>query len=128
MTSFDLDVLTTELNPFDPIGNPETDELIYAGVIATVAFAGIEAAANLAPDIRSAPIDLRKLVVAAATLVPLIYVGVAVVALMALPVVATPDGPQTALGTTYLENPVLGVVESFEPAWVSSVMQVGGRR
>ena len=125
VTSFDFDVLTTQLNPFDPIGNPETDELIYAGVMATVAFAGIEAAANLAPDIRSAPIDLRKLVVAAAVLVPLIYVGVATVALMALPVMETPSGPETALGTTYLENPVLGVVESFEPGWVSSVMQVG---
>ena len=46
---------------------------------------------------------------------PLIYVGVSVVALMVLPVTDTPAGPQTALGTTYLENPVLGVVESFEP-------------
>ena len=125
LTSFDLDVLTSELDPFDPAGNPSLDDLIYAGVIATVAFAGIEAAANLAPDIDSAPIDLRKLVVAAATLVPLIYVGVSVVALMAVPVVPTPDGPQTALGTTYLENPVLGVVENFDPGWVSTVMQVG---
>ena len=125
LTSFDLDVLTSELNPFDPAGNPSLDDLIYAGVIATVAFAGIEAAANLAPDIESAPIDLRKLVVAAATLVPLIYVGVSVVALMAVPVVPTPDGPETALGTTYLENPVLGVVENFDPGWVSTVMQVG---
>ena len=125
LTSFDLDVLTSELDPFDPAGNPSLDDLIYAGVIATVAFAGIEAAANLAPDIESAPIDLRKLVVAAATLVPLIYVGVSVVALMAVPVVPTPDGPETALGTTYLENPVLGVVENFDPGWVSTVMQVG---
>ena len=46
LTSFDLDVLTTELNPFDPDGNPSLDDLIYAGVIATVAFAGIEAAAQ----------------------------------------------------------------------------------
>ncbi|MFI5122224.1 MAG: amino acid permease [Vicinamibacteria bacterium] len=123
LTSFDLDVLTTVLNPFDSAGNPSIEDAIYAGVIATVAFAGIEAAANLAPDIRSAPIDLRKLVVVAAALVPLIYVGVSVVALMAVPVVATPDGPQTALGSTYLENPVLGVVEAFNPAWVSSLMQ-----
>jgi basic amino acid/polyamine antiporter, APA family len=123
LTSFDLDVLTSELNPFDSTGNPSLEDLIYAGVIATVAFAGIEAAATLAPDVRTAPVDLRKLVVAAATLVPLIYVGVSVVALMAVPVVPTADGPQTALGTTYLENPVLGVVESFEPGWLSSLMQ-----
>jgi basic amino acid/polyamine antiporter, APA family len=124
LTSFDIDVLTTDLNPFSSVGNPSLADLIYAGVIATVAFAGIEAAANLAPDIRSAPIDLRKLVVVAAALVPVIYVGVSVVALMAVPVLPTPDGPQTALGSTYLENPVLGVVENFEPAWVSDLMQV----
>ncbi len=124
LTSFDLDVLTTELNPFDSTGNPSVPDLIYAGVIATVAFAGIEAAANLAPDIQTAPVDLRKLVVVAATLVPVVYVGVSVVALMAVPVVPTPDGPQTALGTTYLENPVLGVVEAFEPSWLSELMQV----
>ena len=120
ITSWDPSALTAELNLFT---SPTLEDVIYAGVIATVAFAGIEAAANLAPDIRTAPVDLRKLVVAAALLVPLIYVGVSVVALMAVPVVPTADGPQTALGTTYLENPVLGVVESFEPGWLSSLMQ-----
>ena len=98
--------------------------MIYAGVIATVAFAGIEAAANLAPDIESAagrPAQAGR--GRAATLVPLIYVGVSVVALMALPVVLRRAGRETELGTTYLENPVLGVVENFSPAWVSDVMQ-----
>jgi APA family basic amino acid/polyamine antiporter len=121
LTSFDLSALTAELDLFT---SPNLDEVIYAGVIATVAFAGIEAAANLAPDVVSGPFDLRKLVVVAATLVPLVYFGVAAVALMAVPVVPTADGPQTALGTTYLENPVLGVVQNFDPAWVSDLMQV----
>jgi basic amino acid/polyamine antiporter, APA family len=125
VTSFDLDVLTTDLDPFDPFGTPSLRDLIYAGVIGTVAFAGIEAAANLAPDIRreAGPADLRKLIVAAA-LVPLLYFGVAVVALMAVPVVAAPDGFHTELGSTYLENPVLGVVQSFDPPWVASAMEV----
>jgi APA family basic amino acid/polyamine antiporter len=123
VTSFDLDVLTTDLDPFDPFGTPSLRDFIYAGVIATVAFAGIEAAANLAPDIEAGSADLRKLI-GAATLVPLLYFGVAVVALMAVPVVATPDGVHTELGSTYLENPVLGVVQSFDPPWVASVMEV----
>ena len=123
-TSFDLDVITTELNPFDSVANPALDDLVYAGVIATVAFAGIEAAANLAPDLRFGGADLRKLVIAAATLVPLVYVGVSVVGLMALPVEETSSGAETALGTTYIENPVLGIVQSFEPAWVASSMEV----
>ena len=90
LTSFDLGVVTADLDPFDPFGTSLRD-LIYAGVIATVAFAGIEAAANLAPDIDAGPSDLRRLVMAAA-MVPLLYFGVAVVALMAVPVVETPDG------------------------------------
>ena len=46
-----------------------------------------------------APRDLRKRVVGAgASLVPLIYAGIAAIALMAVPVVPAPDGPHTALG------------------------------
>jgi APA family basic amino acid/polyamine antiporter len=123
-TSFDIDVITTDLNPFDSVANPSLEDLVYAGVIATVAFAGIEAAANLAPDLRFGGGDLRKLVIAAATLVPLVYVGVSVVGLMAVPVEVTPEGAETALGTVYLENPVLGIVQNFEPAWVADAMEV----
>ncbi|MQA73267.1 MAG: amino acid permease [Solirubrobacterales bacterium] len=125
ITSFDLTVLTTDLDPFDSFANPSLEDAIYAGVIATVAFAGIEAAANLAPEVRRATPDLRKLLVVAVSLVPLLYFGVAVVALMAVPVTATPDGPQTALGSNYIEDPVLGVVQSFDPAWLSDAMQAG---
>jgi APA family basic amino acid/polyamine antiporter len=124
ITSFDFGVLTTDLDPFDPFGTPSLRDLVYAGVIGTVAFAGIEAAANLAPDVRAGPRDLRKLLLAAAALVPLIYFGVAVVALMAVPVEATSGGYSTELGTTYIEDPVLGVVQNFEPAWVASTMEV----
>jgi basic amino acid/polyamine antiporter, APA family len=123
ITSFDVEVLTTDLDPFDSFANPSLRDLIYAGVIATVAFAGIEAAANLAPDVEAGPTDLRRLV-GAAVLVPLLYFGVAVVALMAVPVVPTPDGDATALGSTYLEDPVLGVVQSFDPPWVANLMEV----
>ncbi|HLM30690.1 MAG TPA: universal stress protein [Solirubrobacterales bacterium] len=121
VTSFDLGALTAELDLFQ---SPTLEDAIYAGVIATVAYAGIEAEANLAPDLEFRQVELRKLLAVAATLVPLIYVGVSVIALMAVPVTATPDGPETALGTTYIENPVLGVVQSFDPQWVSDVMQV----
>jgi APA family basic amino acid/polyamine antiporter len=125
ITVFDADVLTTVIDPFDSFGNPSLSDLIYAGVIATVAFAGIEAAANLAPDLQGAgPMELRKLLGAAVVLVPLVYFGVAVVSLMAVPVIPTADGPHTELGSTYIENPVLGVVQNFDPAWVADLMQV----
>jgi APA family basic amino acid/polyamine antiporter len=121
VTVFDLSAITAELDPFT---SPSLEDVIYAGVIATVAFAGIEAAANLAPDLDLGKVDLRQVLTASASLVPLIYFGVAVVALMAVPVVSTPDGPRTELGGAFIEDPVLGVVQSFEPPWVASVMEV----
>ena len=121
VTSFDLGALTDQLDLFS---SPSLEDLIYAGVVATVAFAGIEAAANLAPDLEFGPRDLRKLVLAGALLIPLLYTGVALVALMAVPVMAGPNGPETALGGAHLEEPLLGVVQSFEPAWLSGALEV----
>ena len=43
---------------------------------------------------------------------------------MAVPVVVGPDGPETELGGEFIEDPMLGVAQSFEPAWVSDLMQV----
>jgi len=47
----------------------------------------------------------------------------ATIALMAVPVVATPHGPETALGSTYIQDPVLGVVSAFHPHWVAETMR-----
>ena len=121
ITSFDLSAVTDELDLWT---SPSLSDAIYAGVIATVAYAGIEASSDITPDLDFEARDLRRLVAAGAAVVPLIYTGVALIALMAVPVVATPDGPQTALSGAFLEEPVLGVVESFEPTWVGDVMEV----
>jgi APA family basic amino acid/polyamine antiporter len=115
------DALTANLHLFT---SPSLDDAVYALVIATVAFAGIEAASDLAPDLRFRPGELGRVVSASAVVLPLVYAGIAVVALMAVPVVSGPDGPHTALGGKYIEEPVLGVVKSFDPAWLSDVMQV----
>jgi APA family basic amino acid/polyamine antiporter len=121
MTSWDWGALTAELDLFN---SPTLEDIVYAGVVATVAYAGIEAASNLAPDLEFRPREIGRLVTVGATVVPLLFAGVAAVALMAVPVVPTPDGPHTALGSTYLEEPILGVVQNFEPEWVSTAMEV----
>jgi len=121
ITSFDASALTAEL---DLWSSPTFDDAVYAGVIATVAYAGIEAASNLAPDLQFEGRDLRRLVAVGATIVPVLYTAVAAIALMAVPVVPTPSGPETALAGEFLEEPVLGVVESYDPAWVGDIMQV----
>ena len=63
-----------------------------------LAYAGIEAASDLAPDIEVGRRDLKRIAVLGAIAVPLVYAGMAAIALMAVPVVADPARPETALG------------------------------
>jgi APA family basic amino acid/polyamine antiporter len=87
-----------------------------------LAYAGIEAASDLAPDIDVHPRDLKR-IFSIGVGVPLIYAGMATIALMAVPVVAGPSGPETALGSTYVEEPVLGVVSAYDPGWLADLMR-----
>jgi APA family basic amino acid/polyamine antiporter len=114
------DRLTAELNLFS---DPSFRDVVYAAVVAMLAYAGIEAASDLAPDIDVSREDLRRVTSVGALGVPLVYAGMAAIALMAVPVVGGPDGPHTALGGEFVEEPVLGVVSAFEPAWVATTME-----
>ncbi|HYU59286.1 MAG TPA: amino acid permease [Solirubrobacterales bacterium] len=120
MVALDPELLTAQLDLFS---SPTFSDVVYAGVIATVALAGIEAASDLAPDLEWDPGDLRRVVNVGAAVVPLLYAAMTAVALMAVPVVAGPDGPETALAGPYIEEPVLGVVQSFDPGWLADAMQ-----
>jgi APA family basic amino acid/polyamine antiporter len=114
------DRLTAELNLFS---DPSARDFVYAAVVAMLAYAGIEAASDLAPDIEVGKRDLRRIATLGAIAVPLVYAGMAAIALMAVPVVGGPNGPETALGNQYVENPVLGVVSAFHPGWVADTMR-----
>jgi APA family basic amino acid/polyamine antiporter len=114
------DRLTAQLDLFT---DPSVKDVVYAAVIAMLAYAGIEAAADLAPDIDVRPRDLRRIVSIGAVAVPLGYALIAAIALMAVPVVAGPHGPHTALGGDLVENPLLGVVSAYHPAWVAQTMR-----
>ena len=106
---FDVSAITDSID----LGTlPELDDLVFAMVIATVACTGIEAASGLAADVKLRRSELRRITLVGAASVLVLYVAVSVIALMAVPVGS--DG--TALGTTYLDAPVLGVVSAFEPA------------
>jgi basic amino acid/polyamine antiporter, APA family len=114
------DRLTENLDLFT---HPDFKDIVYAAVIAMLAYAGIEAASDLAPDIDVQPRDLKRIASLGAIAVPLVYAGMAAIALMALPVVSGPHGPETALGSHYVEEPVLGVVSQFHPHWVAESMR-----
>ncbi|MDQ2622655.1 MAG: amino acid permease [Actinomycetota bacterium] len=102
---------------------PGTEDVIYSAALAMLAYAGIEAVANLAPDMDLNPKHFGRVITRTMWLVPLLYAGMAAVALMAVPVVTGPDGPSTELGTTFIEAPVLGVVGAYEPAWLADGMR-----
>jgi APA family basic amino acid/polyamine antiporter len=114
------DRLTEQLDLFS---QPNFKSIVYAAVVAMLAYAGIEAASDLAPDIEVSKRDLRRVATLGAVAVPLVYAGMAAIALMAVPVVAGPNGPETALGGQYVEAPVLGVVSAFHPHWVAETMR-----
>ena len=117
---FHPDRLTDQIDLFT---SPDFHDIVYAAVVAMLAYAGIEAASDLAPDIDVNPRDLKRIVSVGALAVPLVYAGMAAIALMAVPVVAGPHGPETALGNEFVEAPVLGVVSAYHPVWVSDAMR-----
>jgi APA family basic amino acid/polyamine antiporter len=114
------DRLTEQIHLFS---HPSLRDIIYAAVVAMLAYAGIEAASDLAPDIEVSRRDLKRIASLGAIAVPLVYAGMAAIALMAVPVVAGPHGPETALGHQYIQDPVLGVVSAFHPAWLRDIMR-----
>jgi basic amino acid/polyamine antiporter, APA family len=108
------------LDTVDLGSTPEVDELVFASVVAGVALIGVEAASGLAGEVRVGRRGLRRVVLVSAGTALLLYVGVSVAALMAVPVV---DG-QTALGDRYIEAPVIGIVSTFEPDWLMDVSRI----
>jgi basic amino acid/polyamine antiporter, APA family len=119
---FHPDRLTSHIDLFT---TPSPRHVIEAVAVATLAFAGIEAASDLAPDFSWRRRDLRRVVGASATLLPVMYAGMAAIALMAVPVVPGPNGAHTALAGRFIEEPVLGVVMSYDPHWLSVLLQIG---
>jgi basic amino acid/polyamine antiporter, APA family len=114
------DRLTDQLHLFS---SPTVKDVVYSLVIATIAYAGIEAASDLAPELEFEPRDLKRVLGVGAIAIPLIYAGIAAVALMAVPVEPTADGPQTALAGRYIEEPILGVVANYDHGFLSDLMK-----
>jgi len=114
-TVLDADLLVDQVD----LGSaPRWEDAIFALTLTTVAFTSLESASGLAGEVGTRRAGLKRLVSSATLTVLVVYVGMAVVALSALPV----RGGETALGTTYVERPMLGVVEQFEPAWLAEAL------
>jgi basic amino acid/polyamine antiporter, APA family len=89
---------------------PSWHNLIFALSVAMVAYTGIETVSNMAEEARDPGHDVPKAVNLVLIAVLGVYAGISVVALSALPVVHTAHGYVTELGTTYENDPVLGII------------------
>jgi APA family basic amino acid/polyamine antiporter len=116
--------LVTEFHPervtdsIDLGTQPPWEDVLFAATVAAIIVIGIESASGLAGEIRVGTRGLRRVVVVASTAIVALFVGISVVAVMVVPV----ENGMTALGTTYLEDPVRGVVEGLSPEWLRSAL------
>ncbi len=74
-------------------------------------FTGLESASGLSGEVAVGRAGLKRLMTAATATVMTVYVGIALVAMTALPVV----GNDTSLARNYLEAPVLGITAELRP-------------
>jgi APA family basic amino acid/polyamine antiporter len=98
---------------------PSASSLAFALPIAVIAFTGLEAAASLAGEVSASNHALKRLVLSGSSIIVLIYVGISLVGVAALPV----HHGLTELGQQHIKAPVLGVVEAFKPHWVANVLK-----
>ncbi len=111
-TFFSWEVLTA---PIELGRTPRWEEVVFALGVATVVLIGLESAAGLSGEVGTNRRGLRRLVTTATVSVAVVYVGIALVALTAVPVV----GGQTPLGDEALEAPVLAITGAFRQAWLA---------
>jgi APA family basic amino acid/polyamine antiporter len=101
---------------------PSLSQLIFAVSLSMLAYTGIETVSNMAEEARDPGEQVPKAVNLVLIAVLGIYAGISIVALSALPVHQDAAGHYvTALGSTYSEDPVLGIVSALHlHGWVAT--------
>jgi basic amino acid/polyamine antiporter, APA family len=112
---FDPDVLADSIH----LGSaPTWSSLAFAATVAVISFTSLESASGLAGEVRISRAGLKRLVGSTTATVAFLYVGIALVAVTALPV---HDG-HTALAGRYLDAPMIGVVSRVHPHWLGETL------
>jgi basic amino acid/polyamine antiporter, APA family len=109
---------STLLNPIDLGVSPTWSGLIFALTVAVISFTSLESASGLAGEVRISRAGLKRLVASTTATVAFLYVGIALVAVTALPV---SDGT-TELATRYVDAPMLGIVKQVHPHWLEQTL------
>jgi basic amino acid/polyamine antiporter, APA family len=93
---------------------PTYKELFFALSISMVAYIGIETVSNMAEEARDPVEQVPRAVNYVVIAVLGLFVSISIISISALPVVKDASGHYaTELGTTYLDDPVLGIVTSL---------------
>jgi basic amino acid/polyamine antiporter, APA family len=98
---------------------PTWSGLVFALTLTAIAFTGLETASGAAGEVKVGRRGLKRVVKTTIWTAIVIYVGIAVVALTALPV----HGARTALSTHYLSTPLVGVVTPVHPHWLGQLLR-----
>src|SRR4051794_40869873 len=99
------------------LGNaPTWGDVIFALTLASVAFTSLESAAGLAGEIDVRRRGLKRLVFSGGAAGTLVYFGIGLGAVMALPADQLGRKPT-------VEAPMLAVVEQFHPHWLGTTMK-----
>ena len=98
---------------------PTWGELTLGAIVAGVALTGLESASGLAGELRVGRRGLRRVGAVAGVGVLVLYVGMALVAVLALPV----EHGASALSTEFIEAPIVGVVGQLDPGWLAETMR-----
>ncbi len=109
----------TLLAPIHLGSAPKWSDLVFALTVAVISFTSLESAAGLAGEVRIGRGGLKHMVGSGAVTVVVGYVGIALVAITALPVHAG----HTALATRYLNAPVIGIVTQVHPHWLAHTLR-----
>jgi APA family basic amino acid/polyamine antiporter len=95
---------------------PTWSGLIFALTVTTIAFTSVESASGLAGEVKAGRGALRRLIASGTATVVLAYVGVAIVAVTALPLPSA-----TSAGHDFTDAPVIDVLRQLHPHALSQV-------
>jgi basic amino acid/polyamine antiporter, APA family len=96
---------------------PTWSGLIFALTVTTIAFTSVESASGLAGEVKAGRGALRRLIASGTVTVMLAYVGIAIVAVTALPL---PNG--AVPGHNFSDAPVVDVMRALHPHWLSQML------
>ena len=111
----------TLLDPIHLGSAPKWSDLVFALTVAVISFTSLESATGLAGEVRIGRRGLKQMVGSGAVTVVVGYVGIALVAITALPVHAG----HTALASRYMEAPMIGIVTQVHPHWLAQTLRYG---